>query len=316
MPGQSFWNAENVYKLGKLMSTLDRHDGIELSSVIESGYGTPAGGGGDYYDGSPAELAGLAAEGAEIEADLDYEDHLNDLADTLSRASAREQQREHEDEEDRRDRAKGPHRNRPSTEDRLARALDRISRGTYTPAVAAEPAQGDDVTARFSAMAACGVADQYGHCTARYHALDCLHNATQLTDAAGALPAKLPPDIRDTFRNALGASYNASAKAPLRTGSQAPRTPANIRAAFQRAAHEIGGGILFGPSPDSARRAGQAVLDWQKSTHPAARAAAHRAALSAGRHGLEGSRKPSASRGHTVLYDELTGAPMGVTAAR
>src|SRR6266702_4023405 len=141
------WDAQNCYKLGRLLS-------VDLANEIETGYATftPTGGG-DYYDGSAAELAGLAAEGAEIEQDMEYEDHLADVAATLSAASSREQQREAEDREDKARRS-GPHHNRPSPEDRLARALDRISRGSFVPdpAITGEPIQ-DDLTARISAIA-------------------------------------------------------------------------------------------------------------------------------------------------------------------
>ena len=76
----------------------------------------------------------------------------------------RDAQRAAEDIEDALDR-------RPSAETRIERAMDRISRGTYTDPPQ-QPAPGRDAYGRYAT--ACGpLDDATGTCAARYHAADC-----------------------------------------------------------------------------------------------------------------------------------------------
>ena len=247
------------------------------------------------------QLLGYADAGAELSmglADDDYGD-LARLDSTLAAASAREAQRQAEDAGDQRARTQGRPSQRPGFEDRMARALDRIGRGTYVSAIAGEPVR-DGMAARFSAEFACGPADQNGYCLSRYHALDCIHVGAGDADEAGLLPGWLPDRIRDAVRG------TAAVRAPH------PPVPADIRAAVEASAHGKG---MFGANPDAIRARGQANLDRQ-AAHPNAVAAARREAVRTGRHGLEGTRTPPPRAGHVTVTDPLTGAVLGVTAAR
>jgi hypothetical protein len=70
-----------------------------------------------------------------------------------------------EDDEDEQWRAR-----RPSGEDKLARAIGRIERDSYTPPAMFRPAR--DTGGRYAS--ACGPVDpDFGHCTSRYHAMGC-----------------------------------------------------------------------------------------------------------------------------------------------
>jgi hypothetical protein len=97
---------------------------------------------------------------------------LPDAGAALDDAYGAEAARLAEDEEDRASLAK-----RPSDEARLARALDRVGRGSYTPPGYFRPAR--DTGGRFGHM--CGPLDPLGGCAARYHQPGCA--TLTLTDA-------------------------------------------------------------------------------------------------------------------------------------
>jgi hypothetical protein len=98
-----------------------------------------------------------------------------------------------EDEADRAALAK-----RPNDEHKLARALDRIGDGTYTPAAYFRPAR--EPTGRWGYP--CGPADDFGGCAARYHQPGCVtvmvtdggHGSYEDAEAWNAVVRKhLPP---------------------------------------------------------------------------------------------------------------------------
>jgi hypothetical protein len=61
---------------------------------------------------------------------------------------------------------------RPSAERILARAIERIADGTYTPPPAPQPAPARGAGGRFGHL--CGPADDLGYCTGRYHDAGCV----------------------------------------------------------------------------------------------------------------------------------------------
>jgi hypothetical protein len=76
------------------------------------------------------------------------------------------------------------HTRRPSSEDKLARAIGRIEDGSYTPPAYFRPAR--DVRGRFGH--ACGQADPLGHCMERYHQVGC-EDAVASSAASGSYEA-------------------------------------------------------------------------------------------------------------------------------
>jgi hypothetical protein len=88
---------------------------------------------------------------------------LADVTALADHVQATEQQRLAEDVEDQLAR-------RPRFEDKLARAIDRISRGTYSPQ--GMYAQGRDPAGQF-APNGCGLLDDFGRCSSRYHSGEC-----------------------------------------------------------------------------------------------------------------------------------------------
>lgn len=71
-------------------------------------------------------------------------------------------------------------RRRPNDEDKLARALQRIQRGTYTELAQFRPAP--DADSRYDL--ACGDLDDFGRCAARYHQAGC-HQVIECAAATG-----------------------------------------------------------------------------------------------------------------------------------
>jgi len=133
--------------------TWERQQLAEVLDEIEAGdygdelpYGEP---GDDYGDLGPWD---------------DSADMLRAANRAVGRAHAADAQRQAEDAED-----QAAALLRPSSEQRLARGIARVSSGTYTPPGYFRAAR--DTGGRFSAI--CGDADDMGGCSARYHAADC-----------------------------------------------------------------------------------------------------------------------------------------------
>ena len=86
---------------------------------------------------------------------------------------------------------------RPSTEARLASALDRIQAGTYTEPEYFQPApDARDPLGRYAA--ACGALDDYGRCASRFHAVGC-HTVTE--GAAATSTAEAVTAWADTLQD-------------------------------------------------------------------------------------------------------------------
>jgi hypothetical protein len=117
-------------------------------------YGTPEDGGDDDPDGPWHDGTGLSLE--------DY--GLTEIDQMLSQQATLDRQRQAEDDAD-------AARRRPLFGDKIERALDRISRGTYLP----PPGPADrDSQGRYTGRACGDGLDDFGRCASRYHRAECL----------------------------------------------------------------------------------------------------------------------------------------------
>jgi hypothetical protein len=108
------------------------------------------------------------------EPDGPWHDQLHAVTAAVDTAYAADAQRAAEDITDSLDR-------RPSAEAKMARAIRRVEAGTYLPPDYFRPAR--DAGGRFSAS--CGEPDEFGRCSARYHAASC-HVITEEAAATGS----------------------------------------------------------------------------------------------------------------------------------
>jgi hypothetical protein len=148
-------------------------------------------------DGPWDDEAALAAEMDSAMIDLansGYDlDQLAGINETIELSTTAEALRQAEDAED-------ALALRPKFEDKLARAIDRLSRGTYLPA--GMYAQGRDASGQFASHG-CGPLDDFGRCSSRYHAGECFE--TFRGEAATGTAAAI-----DAWRGTLLSNYQAA----------------------------------------------------------------------------------------------------------
>jgi hypothetical protein len=140
--------------LREVLAEADAEEAAGLYADPEPRYTGPYGGPGDS-----AELAQLAAAGQALDDRhaADAQRLLAEVTDGLER--------------------------RPSAERILARAIERIADGTYTPPPGAQQAPARGAGGRFGHV--CGPVDDIGGCAARYHAAGCV-NVTASAAASGS----------------------------------------------------------------------------------------------------------------------------------
>jgi hypothetical protein len=141
---------QDLEDLAEVMAEIDG----EQAAVEAGAYSWPED---DGLDGA----TGLSSYGyGAIELAGDF----GELDAIMDRAAGHQQQVIAEDVEDQLAR-------RPRFEDKIARAVDRLSRGTYLPQ--GMYAQGRDPSGQFAPVG-CGRLDTYGRCSSRYHDGGCM----------------------------------------------------------------------------------------------------------------------------------------------
>ena len=162
----------------------------------------------DYgYDGDPD-------PGDDLGPWDDSAARLAEIGDTLGQAYATDAQRAAEDAED-----TAMLMLRPSAEDKLARARQRIEAGTYTPPPSARAAR--DAEGMFSVS--CGEAvDATGRCASRYHRAGC-HTVTEAAAATGS--ADEARAWNATLRGMVTGADVAQAAAEREAGLASPSHP-------------------------------------------------------------------------------------------